>query len=67
MPSEQDVKAAYCLQDEDIRSALKTYSNWPTYPQLYVKGELIGGCDIIEEMAASGELTSAIKEAMEGT
>jgi glutaredoxin len=38
------------LQDEEVRQALKEYSNWPTYPQLYVKGELIGGCDIVQEM-----------------
>ncbi len=44
------------LQDEPLRTALKEYSNWPTYPQLYVRGELVGGCDIVAEMAQSGEL-----------
>lgn len=44
------------LQDEDVRQGLKTYSDWPTYPQVYVKGELIGGLDIIKELAASKEL-----------
>lgn len=44
------------LEDPEIREGLKAYSNWPTYPQLYVKGELIGGCDIIVEMYHSGEL-----------
>lgn len=49
------------LQDEEVRQGLKTYSNWPTYPQLYVKGELIGGLDIIKELAESGELASMLK------
>jgi len=44
------------LEDPDIREGLKAYSNWPTFPQLYVKGELVGGCDIIVEMYHSGEL-----------
>ena len=51
------------LQDEAVRQGLKEYSNWPTYPQLYVKGELMGGCDIIEEMHQSGELKAAIQDA----
>ncbi|XP_072249630.1 glutaredoxin 3 [Leuresthes tenuis] len=49
------------LQDEEVRQGLKTYSNWPTYPQLYVKGELIGGLDIIKELKESGELVSVLK------
>lgn len=49
------------LQDEEVRQGIKTYSNWPTYPQLYVKGELIGGLDIIKELKESGELVSALK------
>jgi len=48
------------LQDQVVRQELKTFSNWPTYPQLYVKGELIGGCDIILEMSESGELKEAL-------
>lgn len=48
------------LTDEEVRQGLKTYSDWPTYPQLYVDGELIGGLDIIKEMLASGELISAL-------
>ncbi len=48
------------LSDESIRQGLKEHSNWPTYPQLYVKGELVGGCDIVEEMASSGELASTL-------
>jgi Grx4 family monothiol glutaredoxin len=48
------------LEDEEVRQGLKTFSNWPTYPQVYVKGELIGGLDIIKEMQASGDLKSAL-------
>ncbi len=44
------------LADEEIRSGIKDYSDWPTIPQLYVKGEFVGGCDIITEMTLSGEL-----------
>ncbi|KAM4601353.1 glutaredoxin 3 [Polymixia lowei] len=49
------------LQDEEVRQGLKTYSNWPTYPQLYVKGELIGGLDIVKELKESGDLVSVLK------
>jgi len=48
------------LMDETVRSELKTFSNWPTYPQLYIKGELVGGLDIIKEMVESNELQSMI-------
>ena len=51
------------FEDPEIREGLKTYSNWPTFPQLYVKGELIGGCDIVVEMYHSGELENVLKEA----
>jgi monothiol glutaredoxin len=44
------------LSDEDIRQGIKTFSDWPTIPQLYVKGEFVGGCDIVTEMTLSGEL-----------
>ena len=44
------------LQDMEIRAGIKDYSDWPTIPQLYVKGEFVGGCDIITEMTLSGEL-----------
>lgn len=44
------------LEDEEIRQGLKEYSEWPTYPQLYVDGKLVGGCDIVMEMAENGEL-----------
>ncbi|CAK1579283.1 unnamed protein product [Parnassius mnemosyne] len=49
------------LTDEEVRQGLKEYSDWPTYPQLYVKGELIGGLDIIKELKANGELESTLK------
>lgn len=45
------------LSDNDVREGLKKYSNWPTYPQIYVKGELVGGLDIFEEMVQSGDLS----------
>ena len=45
------------LEDENIREGIKAYSDWPTIPQLYVKREFVGGCDIIREMYESGELT----------
>ena len=51
------------FEDEEIRQGLKEYSNWPTFPQLYVRGELIGGSDIVVEMYHSGEL----RELLEGT
>jgi monothiol glutaredoxin len=44
------------LEDQELREALKDYSNWPTYPQLYVNGELVGGCDIIMDMYGKSEL-----------
>lgn len=50
------------LSNEEIRQGLKTYSNWPTFPQLYYKGELIGGCDIVLELYSSGELKSTLSE-----
>lgn len=49
------------LEDEEVRQALKEYSNWPTYPQLYVDGELAGGCDIISEMYETGELQALLE------
>lgn len=48
------------LSDEEVRQGLKTYSDWPTYPQVYVNGELQGGLDIIKEMKASGELMGVL-------
>ncbi len=51
------------LQNPDIRAELPKYAEWPTFPQLWVKGELIGGCDIILEMFQQGELQTLVKEA----
>jgi monothiol glutaredoxin len=51
-----DYKDVNVLQDMGIREGIKAFSNWPTIPQLYVKGEFIGGCDIVREMAQAGEL-----------
>ena len=50
------------LQDPEIRDGIKQYSDWPTIPQLYVKGEFVGGCDIIREMFQSGELKGLFDE-----
>jgi len=51
------------LSHPDIRANLPKYSNWPTFPQLYVEGELVGGCDIVTEMYQSGELATLVKAA----
>jgi monothiol glutaredoxin len=58
-----DFHAVNIFEDPELREALKRHSNWPTYPQLYVKGELIGGCDIALQMYHSGELKQLIAEA----
>ena len=50
------------LDDMELRQGLKEFSNWPTFPQLYVRGELVGGCDIIREMYQSGELQQLMAE-----
>ena len=55
-------KSYNILDDMALRDGLKKFSNWPTFPQLYVKGELIGGCDIVREMHASGELQQLLAE-----
>jgi monothiol glutaredoxin len=54
------IKTVNVLEDAEIRAGIKDYSNWPTIPQLYIKGEFIGGADIMMEMYESGELQSAI-------
>jgi monothiol glutaredoxin len=51
-----DFKDVNVLDDMGVRDGIKTYSNWPTIPQLYVKGEFVGGCDIVREMFQAGEL-----------
>ena len=50
------------LEDQEIRQGIKDYSQWPTIPQLYIKGEFIGGCDIVREMFQAGELQSHFEE-----
>lgn len=55
-----DYKSFDILQDNDVREGLKKFSNWPTYPQLYVNGQLIGGLDIVKEMDECGELESML-------
>ena len=55
-------KGVNVLEDPELRDGIKQFSNWPTIPQLYVKGEFVGGCDIIREMFQAGELQSLMKE-----
>ena len=55
-------KGLNVLENDELRQGIKAYSNWPTIPQLYVKGEFVGGCDIIREMFQSGELQSLLKD-----
>ena len=50
------------LESDELRNGIKSYSNWPTIPQLYVKGEFVGGCDIIREMFQAGELQGLMKD-----
>ncbi|MFV8818536.1 Grx4 family monothiol glutaredoxin [Haliea sp. E17] len=55
------------LTNPDIRANLPKYGNWPTFPQLWVNGELVGGCDIVTEMFESGELQTLIKESAQSS
>jgi monothiol glutaredoxin len=57
-----DYKDVNVLEDMGIREGIKSFSEWPTIPQLYVKGEFVGGCDIIREMFETGELEQLMKE-----
>ena len=57
-----DYKGVNVLADEEIRGGIKEFSNWPTIPQLYVKGEFVGGCDIVREMFQTGELKTFLGE-----
>jgi monothiol glutaredoxin len=57
----EEVATVNVLDDPDIRQGIKAYSNWPTIPQLYVKGELVGGADIMREMFQSGELQKLLQ------
>lgn len=58
-----DYHSENVLEDPGIRQGIKEYANWPTIPQLYVKGEFVGGCDIVREMYETGELTQVLSEA----
>jgi len=58
-----DIFTVDVLQDPEIREGIKQFANWPTIPQLYVKGEFVGGCDIMREMYQSGELQKLISSA----
>ena len=55
-------KGLNVLDSDDLRNGIKAYSNWPTIPQLYVKGEFVGGCDIVREMFQAGELQQTLKD-----
>jgi monothiol glutaredoxin len=55
-------KGVNVLDNDEVRNGIKAYSNWPTIPQLYVKGEFVGGCDIVREMFQAGELQGLLKE-----
>jgi monothiol glutaredoxin len=55
-------KGLNVLDSDELRNGIKVYSNWPTIPQLYVKGEFVGGCDIVREMFQGGELQSLLEE-----
>ena len=55
-------KGLNVLENDELRNGIKSYSNWPTIPQLYVKGEFVGGCDIVREMFQSGELKTLLAE-----
>jgi monothiol glutaredoxin len=55
-------KGLNVLENDELRNGIKAYSNWPTIPQLYVKGEFVGGCDIVREMFQAGELQDLLKE-----
>ena len=59
---EVDFKDVNVLEDGELRDGIKVFSDWPTIPQLYVKGESVGGCDIVKEMFESGELTNYLYE-----
>ena len=55
-------KGVNVLDDQNLRQGIKEYSDWPTIPQLYIKGEFIGGCDIVKELFENGELNSLLKQ-----
>ena len=59
----KDLHTINVLEDAEVRQGIKEYANWPTIPQLYVRGEFIGGCDIVKEMFQSGELQKELEGA----
>ncbi|MCS6797358.1 MAG: Grx4 family monothiol glutaredoxin [Myxococcota bacterium] len=59
-----DFEAVDVLADPQVREGMKEFSNWPTYPQLYVGGKFVGGCDIVRDMYTSGELEPLVREAV---
>ena len=59
---EVNFKGINVLEDDELREGIKKFSDWPTIPQLYIKGEFIGGCDIVKEMFEKGELQTKLKE-----
>lgn len=59
----QNLHTINVLEDAEIRQGIKEYANWPTIPQLYVRGEFLGGCDIVKEMFQSGELQKELESA----
>ena len=59
---EVNFKSINVLENEELRQGLKVFSDWPTIPQLYIKGEFVGGCDIVKEMYESGELQKKLSE-----
>ena len=59
---EVEFEGVNVLEDQSVREGVKVFSDWPTIPQLYVKNEFIGGCDIVKEMYESGELTKLLEE-----
>ena len=59
---EVNFQSVNVLEDQNIREGIKVYSDWPTIPQLYIKKEFVGGCDIVKEMFESGELTDYLKD-----
>ncbi len=59
---EVEFKGINVLENEELRQAIKEYSEWPTVPQLYLKGEFVGGCDIVKEMYEKGELQNKFEE-----
>ncbi|MGE3245942.1 MAG: Grx4 family monothiol glutaredoxin [Beijerinckiaceae bacterium] len=56
-------KGVNVLENDELRQGIKNYASWPTIPQLYIKGEFVGGCDIVREMFQSGELSACMQDA----